>query len=74
MIQQANFSACDTLQQKFLFLDLYRRPFMFLLPDKMPMYRSLLGSVLSILTVVAIISYATYKLIQLEGLEDYKIN
>ena len=35
---------------------------MFILPDHMQMYRSLLGSILSFITVLALALYAGYKL------------
>ena len=69
-----NWTLCDSLQEKALFIDLYRRPFLFLLPDKVPSYRTLLGSVLTVFTVLLISGYAFYKFIRLEALKDYKIN
>lgn len=56
-----------------LSLDLYKVPFMFMMPDGKPMYRTLLGSVLSIITVVVLLSYAVYKSIVMGNLNDYKI-
>ena len=55
--------ACDSMQKKALFIDLYRRPFLFMMPDKVPSYRTLLGSMLSIFTLVLILSYATFKFV-----------
>ena len=69
-----NLSACDRVQEKALYLDLYRRPFMFNLPDEAAMYRSFFGSVLSLITITALLSYAVYKLINLESRKDFKIN
>ena len=67
-------TTCDKFQSKALELDLYRRPFLFYLPDRKTMYRSLLGSVLSVITVSIMLSYATYKLVELSSLNSYKIN
>ena len=53
---------------------MYRRPFLFVLPDSKVGYRSLIGSVLSLFTVIIIFGYAFYKLGTLNSLEDYKIN
>ena len=64
----------DYVQEKALHLDLYRRPFMFNLPDKSTKYRTLLGSVLSVLTVAIMLGYAYLKLIKLQSYQDYVIN
>ena len=64
----------DYVLEKALHLDLYRRPFMFNLPDKSTKYRTLLGSVLSVLTVAIMLSYAYLKLIKLQSYQDYVIN
>ena len=42
-------------------LDIYRQPFRLLLPDKNGMYRTLLGSILSVITLVLMITYASFK-------------
>ena len=47
---------------------------MFVLPDKAAMYRSLLGSVLSIFTVVALLSFSLYKFVKLEGQTEVIVN
>ena len=65
---------CAGFYEKLLYLDLYPKPFHFLLPDDQPRYRSLLGSVLSVCTILAIFSYATFKLNRLVKLMDYSVN
>ena len=54
-------------------LDIYRMPFRLLLPDENGMYRTFLGSVLSILTLVMIITFGGFKTSQLVGMLDYKV-
>ena len=56
---------CDYVQGKALSLDLYRRPFMFNLPDGTSMYRTFFGSFLSIATIFVMICYAYLKLVKL---------
>ena len=53
--------------------DMYRQPFQFLMPDHDSAYRSVVGTILSILTLILVISYSTYKLIDLTQLNNYKI-
>ena len=74
MSSNRNLSRCDRVQEKALHLDLYRRPFMFNLPDNSSMYRSLLGSVLSVITLCILLSYAIYKLVKLDSHTEYQIN
>ena len=52
---------------------MYRQPFQFLMPDHESTYRSAVGTMLSILTLILMVSYSTYKLIDLIELNDYKI-
>lgn len=54
-------------------LDIYRMPFRLLLPDENGMYRTFLGTVLSILTLVMIITFGGFKTSQLVGMLDYKV-
>mmetsp|Transcript_24759 Transcript_24759/g.30942 ORF Transcript_24759/g.30942 Transcript_24759/m.30942 type:complete len:199 (-) Transcript_24759:1123-1719(-) len=61
----------DKCQQKALIFDLYRKPFRLFLPDEQTMYRSLLGVILSVLTVVLMLFYAGWKLLAMFTLTDY---
>ena len=70
----ANMGRCDRFYKNLLYLDFYPRPFHFLMPDEASRYRSLLGSVLSVCTVLAIGSYASFKLNRLVNLIDYSVN
>ena len=42
-------------------LDIYRMPFRLLLPDDNGMYRTFLGTVLSVLTLIMVITYGGFK-------------
>ena len=55
-------------------IDLYRRPFEFLMPDHMPAYRTFIGSFLSLLTVIILVFYSAYKGVQLTNMLDYTVN
>ena len=71
-LQEGDFS-CGSFEQKVLAIDLYKQPFNFLMPDHRENYRSLLGSLLSVVTFALMISYAAYKLIDLIEYNDYKL-
>ena len=71
--REESFTRCDKLQQRMLSLDLYRLPFRLLLPDNQDQYRTFLGSILSIFTVVIILTYTGYKMAQLASTEEFKI-
>ena len=56
-----------------LSFDMYRRPILLLLPDGHGMYRTLLGSLLSLLTLAVVITYGVYKTSDLIEKKDYKV-
>ena len=58
---------CPTFHQMILSLDLYYKPFAFLMPDHRDRYRSHFGSFLSILTFLIVITYASYKMNEMYG-------
>ena len=62
---------CTSFYEKALYIDIYPRAFNFYLPGNQPRYRSLLGSVLSIATILAMLSYSTYKWVRLTQIVDY---
>ena len=66
-------TGCLSCQQRFLSLDIYRLPFRLLLPDENGMYRTFLGSMLSLLTIVTVIIYGAYKTNDLVRKRDYKV-
>ena len=67
------FSTCDQVQQKTLNIDLYRTSFNFLLPENQMEYRSFLGACLTIMTLLLLISFSGYKMIDLLGYDNYKL-
>lgn len=64
-------TGCDKFQQQVLAFDLYRRPFRLFLPDDQAMYRTLLGSFLTLITLVTVFFYAGWKLMTMFTLTDY---
>ena len=66
-------SGCTSFQRRLLTLDMYRRPFLLLLPDENDMYRTLLGSVLSILTLTLVLTYAGFKTTDLVSMRNYRV-
>ena len=52
---------------------MYRQPFRLLLPDGHDTYRTFIGSILSVITIVTIAMYGTYKFTELMGEEDYRV-
>ena len=57
-----------------LILDLFRRPFNFLLPDDQSKYRTFLGGILSIVTFVILLSYGGYNLALHYNRSEFTIN
>lgn len=53
--------------------DLYREPFNLVLPDGKTQYRTLLGSILSIITIVVVMSYGSIKMASMVNYSDYKV-
>ena len=66
-------TGCLSCQERFLLLDIYRQPFRLLLPDESGMYRTFMGSMLSLLTIVTVIIYGGYKTNDLVNKRDYKV-
>ena len=58
---QKMFTRPDRCQQKMLSLDLYRQPLLMLLPDGKNEYRTFTGAMLSILTIMVVLTYASFK-------------
>ena len=58
-------SACQQIKEKSLNLDIYKRPFNFLMPDHRETYNTWLGLVLSLFSMVCVCSYAVYQMISL---------
>ena len=62
-IREQSYSRCDRLQRGALSLDMYPLSFTLLLPGKEDAYRTLLGSVLTIFSVILILAYGGYQMI-----------
>ena len=71
-LQEGDFS-CGSFEQKILAIDLFKQPFSFLMPDHRENYRSIMGSLLSVLTFTLVLGYAAYKFIDLIEYNDYKL-
>lgn len=71
-LQEGEFS-CGNLEQKALAVDLFDQPFYFMMPDHRDRYRTILGSLLSILTFTLIIGYGTYKITDLIDYKEFKL-
>ena len=65
---------CKRYQKHVVVLDRYRTPFRLLLPGNTDQYRTVLGTIFTVLTLSLVLSYATYKLQDLLDLSsDYKL-
>ena len=54
-------------------MDLYNKPFYFLLPSGDPKHRTVCGAFVSILIIIVILSYASYKFLDMYNYGDYKL-
>ena len=52
---------------------MYRQPFRLLLPDGHDTYRTFLGSLMSVITLVTMLAYGSYKVSMLTQMEDYGV-
>lgn len=52
---------CGGLLEKALVLDLYGRPFLFMLPNRKQKYKSIVGSICTIFILTIVFAYAIYK-------------
>ncbi len=64
---------CDMVGQVYLKIDFYRQSFKFLLPDNNESYRTSLGATLSLLTILTMLAYGSYKFILLSNKENYQL-
>ena len=74
MNEESNFSNCDRYQSKVLMIDLFRRPFNFLLPDHQSEYRTFLGSMLSVITAIFILVYGGFKIVEYSNHSEFTVN
>ena len=73
MLKHEEMGAVDGCQRRFLNLDLFRQPFNFLLPDQKDRYRTFLGALLSLITLMGLVAYSVVRLTALATNSDYKI-
>ena len=66
-------SGCEKIKDKSLNLDIYKRPFNFLMPDHRETYNTWLGLVLSLFSIICVFSYAIYQMISLIQLDQYRL-
>ena len=65
MINTQRLGICEKGWQNILSFDLYKRPFAFLMPDHTERYRTFVGAMLSILTLIIVVAYGAYKITDL---------
>ena len=58
----ANLSPIERCQKATLKFDLYKQPFRLLLPDEKDEYRTFVGAMLTIVTVITVVVYGGLKL------------
>ena len=71
--KQQKLSGVERCQLKAISLDLYKKPFSLLSPNGKEAYGTFIGSLFSIVTLVIILSYASYKFLNLINYTDYQI-
>ena len=54
-------SSCSKFGEKALLIDSFGRPFEFMLPNGAKKYKSLVGSIATLVTVIIVALYAVYK-------------
>ena len=59
--------------QRIIKLDIYKEPINLWLPDGEKYYRTVTGSILSVITISIVSLYAIYKLSDLLEMNEYKI-
>lgn len=74
MSERASHSAVSGgCTQKVLKLDLYGRPFMFMLPNHEQRYKSIVGSLCTILVLFVVFVYAVYKVQLLSDKDESRV-
>ena len=64
-------SACSKFERGVLMLDSYKRPFSLLMPENTDRYRTFVGAFFTIVTLLVVLSYASYKFNDLLNQSDY---
>ena len=65
---------CSTYARQIMIMDIYKRPFYFLMPDRSEYERNYFGTFLGILTILIISSYGTFKFRDLINSNDFKLS
>ena len=73
-MQQRRAGSCDRLSEKFINIDLFGRPFTLMLPNEHRYYKTLVGAVMTLVTVIVVVSYAVYKLQLLIDQVEVRVN
>ena len=73
MYKEEKLTGCDRCSQKALFVDVYRQPFRLLLPDGHDTYRTFIGALLSLFTIVIILTTGVYKFTTLINKDEYRV-
>lgn len=73
MESRTKLTTWERLLTLILRLDFYRSSFEFFLPDRERKYRTYLGSLLSILTVVTLVGFASFEIDKLLTHDNYKL-
>ena len=63
----------QSCQRGTLRFDLYKQPFRMLLPDQKDEYRTFIGAVLTISSIITVLVFATFKIDTLVNYIDYKV-
>ena len=64
---------CDKFTQKALVLDIYGRPFQFMLPNSKQKYKSIVGSICTIFVMTMVLIYAVYKFENLVAKDESRV-
>lgn len=59
--------------ETFLKVDLFRQPFHFMLPDENRFYRSFLGATLTLVSLISLLAFLTYRVVSMTQLIQYTI-
>lgn len=73
MITRQKLTKCDSVYQRTAKLDVYGRPFTFLVSNNQVKYKTFMGAMLSVLTVITLITYMSYKISAMTNATDYKV-
>ena len=74
MNEESKLANCAKYQSKVLMIDLFRRPFNFLLPDHQSEYRTFLGSMLSVITAIFLLVYGGFKIVEYSNHSEFTVN